>query len=77
MYKVQIDISDWDEESVAIETSDFNKVQIIQEFIEFQQENGWTSDYFLVIADGDDEDEDEDEAEEDAAPDYGVTITIK
>jgi len=52
MYKVQIDISNWvDDESIAIETSDFNKVQIIQEFIEFQQTNGWINNYDLITAD--------------------------
>ena len=56
MYKIEIDISDWcNEEKVTIETNDFDKVQIIQEFIEFQMENGWAVDYVAVI----DEEEDE------------------
>jgi len=55
MYKIEIDISDWcNEEKVTIETNDFDKVQIIQEFIEFQMENGWAVDYVAVI----DEEED-------------------
>jgi len=48
MYKVQINIADWDfmdDEILTIETSDFEKVQIIQEFIEFQKEYGWAVDY--------------------------------
>jgi hypothetical protein len=48
MYKVEIKIGDWDfldDEVVTIETSDFEKVQIIQEFIEFQQNYGWAVDY--------------------------------
>jgi hypothetical protein len=63
MYKVQINIADWDfveDEILTIETSDFEKVQIIQEFIEFQKEYGWAADYDIV-AEFDDEDEDEDE----------------
>ena len=48
MYKVQINIADWDfveDEILTIETSDFEKVQIIQEFIEFQKDYGWAVDY--------------------------------
>ena len=48
MYKVEIKIGDWDfvqDEVVTIETSDFEKAQIIQEFIEFQQEYGWAVEY--------------------------------
>jgi len=59
MYKIEIDISDWcNEEKVTIETNDFDKVQIIQEFLEFQMENGWAVDYVAVI----DEDEEDEEA---------------
>jgi hypothetical protein len=32
-------------EKIIIETHDFEKIQIIQEFIEFQEENGWSVDY--------------------------------
>ena len=68
MYTVKIDISDWgSDEYVTVETSDFDKVQIIQEFIEFQREYGWCADYELLV--GDDEEEvdgiEEDEAEDD------------
>ena len=48
MYKVEIKIGDWDfvqDEVVTIETVDFEKVQIIQEFIEFQKNYGWAVDY--------------------------------
>ena len=66
MYKVEIKIGDWDfleDEVVTIETSDFEKAQIIQEFIEFQQAYGWAVDYDVTdefLANQDDEDEDED-----------------
>ena len=58
MYTVEIDIStDWnDGETLTIETCDFEKVQIIQEFIAFQQENGWAADY-AILTEFDDEDE--------------------
>jgi len=66
MYKVVIDIGDWswdEEQKLTIETSDFDKAQIIQEFVEFQKEHGWAADYDLV-EDYDGEEEEEDEAED-------------
>jgi hypothetical protein len=47
MFKIEIDISEWDfgTDSVTIETNDFDKIAIIQEFIEFQQLHGWCVDY--------------------------------
>ena len=47
MYKLEIEIGDWDwnSDKVTIETDDFEKAQIIQEFIEFQKEYGWAVDY--------------------------------
>ena len=61
MYKIEIDISAWGgDEKVTIETTDFDKVQIIQEFIEMQMDNGWAVDY-AVIEDDEEDEEDEDE----------------
>ena len=47
MFKIEIDISEWDfgNDMVTIETEDFDKIAIIQEFIEFQQLHGWCVDY--------------------------------
>jgi hypothetical protein len=67
MYKVVIDIGDWawaEDETVTIETADFEKAQIIQEFIEFQKDHGWAADYDVV--------EYEDEEEEDEEAEYEV-----
>jgi hypothetical protein len=71
MYTVKIDISDWgSDEFVTIETGDFDKVQILQEFIELQKEYGWAADYDVVIA------EDEEEAEEELVEeDEPVTVS--
>jgi len=69
MYKVIIDIGDWawaEDETVTIETADFEKAQIIQEFIEFQKDHGWAADYDVV------EYEDEEEVEEDEEAEYEV-----
>ena len=35
-------------EKIVVETHDFEKIQIIQEFIEFQEENGWAVEYEAI-----------------------------
>ena len=47
MFKIEIDIAECDfgTDKLTIETSDFDKIAIIQEFIEFQQLHGWCVDY--------------------------------
>jgi len=79
MYKIEIDISDWDfgSDKVTVETMDFTKAAIIQEFIEFQQLHGWGVDYD-VTEDYEyqcDEEEDEDEYEE--AEEYEIGETVE
>jgi hypothetical protein len=68
MYKIEIAISGqtaWlEEETVTIETNDFEKIQIISEFIEFQEENGWAADYALVEYEDAQCDEENDEVAE-------------
>ena len=60
MYKIEIDISAWGgDEKVTIETSDFDKIEIIQEFINMQIEGGWAADYAMIEDEEDEEDEDE------------------
>jgi hypothetical protein len=78
MYTVKIDISDWcSDEFVTIETSDFDKVQIIQEFVEFQKENGWAADYEQIVefSDEDEEEAEEEEEEELVEEDEPVTVS--
>jgi hypothetical protein len=38
-------------EKITIETHDFDKIQVIQEFIEFQEENGWAVEYEAIDCD--------------------------
>ena len=74
MYKVEIDIGDWswdEDQKVTIQTGDFDKAQIIQEFIAFQQEHGWAADYDLV-EDYEEEDELDEEEEEEEETEYAV-----
>jgi len=47
-------------EKITVETFDFEKIQVIQEFIQFQEEHGWEVEYEAI-------DDLEDEFEEDAA----------
>jgi len=74
MYKLVIDIGDWtwnEDEKLTIETVDFEKAQIIQEFIEFQQEHGWAADYELSQEYVDNQSEEEEEVE-DELDEYAV-----
>ena len=63
MYKIEINIAEWDfgDDSVVVETDDFDKIAIIQEFIEFQQLYGWCVDYDAIEFD---EEVSEDEVDE-------------
>ena len=45
MYKLVIDLCWIEDEKVTVESHDFEKITIIQEFIAFQEENGWAVDY--------------------------------
>jgi len=57
-------------EKVTVETHDFNKIQVIQEFIQFQEENGWAVEYEAI----DDLDEDlEEETEEEEIPPFALS----
>jgi hypothetical protein len=45
------------DEKLTVETHDFEKIKIIQEFIEFQEENDWCADYVSVDFEEDTEEE--------------------
>lgn len=46
-------------EKIVVETFDFEKIQIIQDFIQFQEENGWEVEYEAVELDDEDTEEEE------------------
>jgi hypothetical protein len=83
MFKVEIKIGDgWgfdDDEKLVIETTDFEKAQIIQQFIEFQKDYGWAVEYGVVSEDDEEyEDEDEDEISEDEEyEEYEIGETVE
>jgi hypothetical protein len=35
-------------EKIVVETYDFDKIKVIQEFIQFQEENGWEVEYEAI-----------------------------
>ena len=61
MYTLEINIGWIGEEKVTITSHDFEKLQIIQEFLQFQEDNNWDVDYEavdeLVLEDEDDTEE--------------------
>jgi hypothetical protein len=85
MYKIEINIAEWEfaNDSVTIETDDFEKIAIIQEFIEFQQLHGWCVDYDVTdeyeYNQCDEEvSEDEDETDEDEeSEEYEIGETVE
>ena len=77
MYKIEINIAEWEfgDDSVTIKTDDFDKIAIIQEFIEFQQLHGWCVDYDVTdeyeynqcdeeVSEDEDETDEDEESEE-------------
>jgi len=60
MYKITIDLSEWgtNDEVLTLETWDFDKIEIIREFIEFQKDYGWAVDYDVVVEEDEEEEDD-------------------
>jgi len=46
-------------EKVTVETDDFDKIKVIQEFIEFQESFGWAVEYEAVDCDEEETEEEE------------------
>jgi hypothetical protein len=85
MYKIEINIGEysWSTDLLTIETDDFDKIAIIQEFIEFQKMYGWAVDYdvtdeYEYLQEDDEEGvefgEDDDKAEEDEEVEVGEVV---
>jgi len=83
MYKIEISIGDyeWSSDSLTIETNDFDKIAIIQEFIEFQKMYGWAVDYDVTdeyeYLQEDDEEEVENDEENDEAEEVEVGEVVE
>lgn len=46
-------------EKIVVETFDFEKIQVIQEFIQFQEAHGWEVEYEAIDSDEEDTEEEE------------------
>jgi hypothetical protein len=56
-----MDIGYIENEKITIETWDFDKIEIIKSFIDFQEEHGWAVEYEAIDCDEDDFEDTEDE----------------
>ena len=65
--KFEMEFGYFGNNKIAIETNDFDMIQIFQEFIQFQDNYGWAVEYVAVPEDEDFEDEDDTEEELDGA----------
>ena len=79
MYKIEINIAEWDfgNDSVTIETNDFEKIAIIQEFIEFQQLHGWCVDYDVTEEFAYNQCEEDEIAEDEESEEYEIGETVE
>ena len=46
--KFEMDIGYIENENITVETWDFDKIQIIRDFIAFQEEHGWAVEYEAI-----------------------------
>jgi len=65
--KFEMEFGYFGNNKIAIETSDFDMIQIFQEFIQFQENYGWAVEYVAVEDDEGFDDEDDTEEELDGA----------
>jgi hypothetical protein len=65
MFKFEMTIGWLGNSTVTVETSDFDVIESLKEFIEFQEDNGWLGNWDEVAIE--DEEEGEEELEEEAA----------
>jgi len=61
--KFEMELGFSEHEKITVETWDFDKIQIIRDFIAFQEEHGWAVEYEAIELD-DEDFEDTEETEE-------------
>jgi len=71
MFKFEMTIGWLGTSTVTVETSDFDHIEILKEFIEFQEENGWIGAWDAV--DSEEDEDGEEETEEAVAEEAVVT----
>jgi hypothetical protein len=57
--KFEMSIGYIENEKITVETWDFEKIEIIKTFIDFQEENGWAVEYEAIDCDEDEDTEEE------------------
>jgi hypothetical protein len=57
--KFEMNIGYIENEKITVETWDFDKIEIIKTFIDFQEENGWAVEYEAIDCDEDEDTEEE------------------
>jgi hypothetical protein len=63
--KFEMELGFHESEKITIETWDFDKIEIIKDFIAFQEEHGWAVEYEAIDLDEEDfEDTEEEEVTE-------------
>jgi len=67
--KFEMDIGYVENEKITIETWDFDKIEIIKSFIDFQEEHGWAVEYEAI----DPLDFEDEETEEEEMTPTGLT----
>jgi len=68
MYKFEMSVGWLNDGKVAIETDDFDIIEILKDFIEFQESEGWIQCYEFSAID------DEDELEEDVSEEETTVV---
>ena len=58
-----MDLGFIENEKITVETWDFEKIEIIKDFIAFQEEHGWAVEYEAVELDDEDFEDSEEEEE--------------
>jgi hypothetical protein len=57
--KFEMNIGYIENEKITVETWDFDKIEIIKTFIDFQEENGWAVEYEAIDCDDEDTEDEE------------------
>ena len=65
--KFEMEFGYFGNNKLSIETTDFDMIQIFQEFVQFQESYGWAVEYVAVSDDEFEEDEEDTEEELDGA----------
>ena len=66
--KFEMEIGYIQNEKITVETWDFDKIEIIKDFIAFQEDHGWAVEYEAVDCD----EEDFEETEEEEVPAFAL-----